>query len=339
MEQKDWKKCDICGGDYHKDKHNFKECYSLDFEWDFIIMDTVVKPPLKWVGGKTQILPYIRKHLTGASFDTYYEPFIGGGSVVLMIVSMLESNDIHLNKLIISDINWQLICVYNHIKNNPHELMNEINYIYKNYEDAKVIQYEKRHKVIITTLENAVSKGKKYVYYYFRKMYNELKEASVTVASLFIIINKLCFRGLYRSGKNGFNTPYGNYINPVIYNTNNIIKLNYLFNKYSITFKHQSYEVIKPTYKDFVYMDPPYYPIRKKAFESYSEYEFNHNKLIAFTKQCKNFIQSNAWCIFTVNHYSAYYCEKILCKRRINSKKPEDTDYEIMICSKSLQHK
>jgi DNA adenine methylase len=336
MEQKDWKTCKICNGLYPADKHNFVRCYPLDHDWDILVTGTTHKPFLKWVGGKTQILPYIRNQLTGANFDTYYEPFIGGGSVLLMVISMIESNTIHLKKIIASDINWQLICVYNYIKNKPYELMGEIDRLYKKYEDAPVIEYEKRHKVDITTLENAISKGKKYVYYYFRKQYNSLKNTNVTVAALFIILNKLCFRGLYRTGKNGFNTPYGNYITPCIYNTDNILKLNYVFNRHNVIFKHQSYEVIKPTHKDLLYMDPPYYPIRKKAFESYSEHEFNHDKLVLFTKQCKNFIQSNAWCDFTVNQYKQYSCKKILCKRRINSKKPEDTDYEIMILSKSL---
>ena len=339
MEQKDWKKCDICNGVYPESKHNFEECFSLDTEWDLTVMGGIATPCLKWVGGKTQILHHIKELLIGTSFNTYYEPFIGGGSVLLMIISMIETGQINLKKIIISDINWQLICLYNSIKNNPYILMDEIDMLYKNYERADVVEYEKRHKVVLTTLEDAIKKGKTYMYYYFRKQYNEIKIPCVTIAALFVILNKLCFRGLYRTGKNGFNTPYGNYINPRIYTRHNIIKMSCLFNTHNIIFKHQSYDVLKPTDKDLVYMDPPYYPIRKKAFESYSEQEFNHDRLIQFTKQCKNFIQNNAWCEFTTSNYKQYECKKILCKRRINSKKPADSDYEIMAFSKSLQRK
>lgn len=328
-----FKQCIICNSRYPESKHNFEKCYSLDIDWDLIVINTTAKPPLKWVGGKTQILHHIKKHLIGLSFDTYYEPFVGGGSVLLMILFMIENNIIHLNKIIASDINWQLICLYNSIKNTPYVLMDEIDRIYKKYENANVIEYKKRHKVIITTLKNAICKGKKYVYYYFRKRYNEIKKPCIEVAALFVILNKLCFRGLYRTGKNGFNAAYGNYTNPCIYDKHNIIKLSYLFNVHSVIFKHQSYESINPTNKDFVYIDPPYYPIRKKAFESYSKHGFDHDRLVKFTKQCKNFIHSNAWCGFIINNYLTYDCEKILCKRKINSKKPEDTDYEIMICN------
>jgi len=300
-----------------------------------VLQNTEPKPFLKWVGGKTQILDYIRNQL-GGDFDTYYEPFVGGGSVLLMIISMINTNQLKLKKIIVSDINWQLICTYNSVKNNPKVLMAKIDEIYKNYKIAKVVEYEKRHKCILTTLKDAVEKGKKYVYYYFRKKYNELKNPCIEVASYFIILNKLCFRGLYRAGKNGFNTAYGNYINPRVYDRNNIIKLNYLFNSHNIVFKHQSYETIKPTDKDLIYMDPPYYPIRKNAFESYSTRKFNHDDLVNFTLRCKNFVQSNAWCDFTIERYKQYPNKKILCKRRINSKKPEDSDYEIMIFSKSL---
>lgn len=339
MDENDWKNCVHCDGIYPGLKHDFDECFSMDIGWDLINFGTEPKPCLKWVGGKTQILGHIRKRLTGTTFDTYYEPFVGGGSVLLMIISMIETNQIQLKALEISDINWQLICMYNYIKSNPVELMNEIDRIYKSYEDADVIEYEKRHKCIITTLEDAIQKGKKYVYYYFRKQYNELKNSCVTVAALFVILNKLCFRGLYRAGKNGFNTPYGNYISPQVYNKKNMYKLSYLFNVHVVNFTYRSYEAVEVTNNDLVYMDPPYYPIRKKAFESYSEHEFNHDALVDYTKECRNFIQSNAWCEFTTTQYCLYGTEKILCKRRINSKKPADTDYEIMIFSKSLHRK
>jgi DNA (cytosine-5)-methyltransferase 1 len=45
MEQKDWKKCDICDGEYTESKHNFEECYSLDIDWDLEQM----KPTIKYI--------------------------------------------------------------------------------------------------------------------------------------------------------------------------------------------------------------------------------------------------------------------------------------------------
>ena len=333
------RKCNICDGLYPDSKHDFNECFSLDIEWDMkqmdlVSMDLKPKPCVKWVGGKTQILQHIQKRLVNKKFDVYHEPFVGGGSVLLMVISMLRKKEIRVKELIASDINWQLICMYNNIKYNPYRLMNRIDELYKSYDDANVVEYEKRHKCKITTLEDAIVKGKKYVYYYFREQYNKHTEPSIDVASLFIILNKLCFRGLYRAGKNGFNTPYGNYINPNIYDRGNIISLSHAFE--SVLFKHQSYEKIDVGDNDIVYMDPPYYPIRKNAFESYSTIGFDHDSLVTYTKKINNFMQSNSMCEFTTQRYKEFGYEKILCKRRINSKKPSDTDYEVIIFSKSL---
>lgn len=158
---------------------------------------------------------------------------------------MIRNKNINIKKIVASDINWQLICMYNSIKNNPTELMKSIDDFMVYYNTAQVVEYKKRHSFSISsseTIQDIIPKGKNYVYYYFRKLYNEQKAPSITVASLFIILNKLCFRGLYREGKNGFNVPYGNYINPNIYNKNNILAMNYVFNCIDVTFKHQSWE-------------------------------------------------------------------------------------------------
>lgn len=338
METK-WLKCDKCNHKYPSGKHNFKDCKQLDPDWHAIINTTKCKPCLKWVGGKQQLINTLRGIFRGC-YHTYYEPFVGGGSVLLMVMDMIDSKeDFICSEIKVSDLNWQLICMYNCIKNTPLKLMDDIDELYKHYSDAKIIEYEKRHKCTITTLEDAIEKGKKYVYYYYREEYNKLKEPSVRVASLFIILNKLCFRGLYRSSKNGFNVPYGNYKNPTIYSRNNIIKMSYLFNVHDVEFKQQSYSQIVASARDFVYLDPPYYPIRPKAFESYNHLNFDHEELVKFIKKCINFIHSNSCCEFNLSKYSEYTYKKILCKRRINSKKPADKDYEIIILSKSLQRK
>ena len=334
------KKCNICNGIYPPDKHNFEECKSVDSKWDNSLMEHKCTPCIKWVGGKQQLKHTLRKHfINDKSFDTYYEPFLGGGSVLLLVLDMIEKKEIDIKNIIASDINWQLICMYNCIKNNPIELINDIDELYQHYKDAKIIEYKKRHKCVITTLEDSISKGKKYVYYYFREQYNKLTTPSIRVASLFIILNKLCFRGLYRSGRNGFNTPYGNYINPSMYNIINIIKMYDLFNVHNVCFKNQPYTSITVKDSDIIYMDPPYYPIKKKSFEAYSIHKFNHIEFVSFAKSCENFIQSNSWCKFNVDSYRGHKLIKILCKRRINSKKPQDKDFEVIILSNSLHSK
>jgi site-specific DNA-adenine methylase len=45
-----------------------------------------VIPLLKWVGGKRELLPELRKFYHELEFNKYYEPFFGGGSVYLDII-------------------------------------------------------------------------------------------------------------------------------------------------------------------------------------------------------------------------------------------------------------
>jgi DNA adenine methylase len=52
-------------------------------------------PFLKWVGGKTQILDNVLDKFP-KKINNYYEIFTGGGSVLLGLISRIESNNIKL---------------------------------------------------------------------------------------------------------------------------------------------------------------------------------------------------------------------------------------------------
>ena len=77
-----------------------------------------IRPIIKWVGGKTQLLSKIIT-LLPTEYNTYYEPFIGGGAVLFSIQP---------NKTVINDINPQLINLYSQIKNKDsvHPLIEQI---------------------------------------------------------------------------------------------------------------------------------------------------------------------------------------------------------------------
>ena len=71
---------------------------------------------MKWAGGKRQLLPEIRKYVP-KRINTYYEPFIGAGAVLF---------DIQPKRAVINDINSELASVYNVIKNNVDELIEDL---------------------------------------------------------------------------------------------------------------------------------------------------------------------------------------------------------------------
>jgi len=88
------------------------------------------KPILKWAGGKRQILPILIKNIPD-KFNTYYEPFIGGAA---LLISLYSLNRIAYS--VISDTNTDLYNLYKTIKEDPQQLIDELNNIeFKNNKD------------------------------------------------------------------------------------------------------------------------------------------------------------------------------------------------------------
>ncbi len=202
------------------------------------------KPFVKWVGGKRQLLAQFRKlnlyppELFDIKTGRYFEPFVGGGAVFF---------DLLPDKGFLSDLNKELVTTYNVIKNDVDALIASL----------------KKHK---TDKE----------YFLMIRAQDPNKLSDLNVASRFIFLNRTCFNGMYRvNSKGGFNVPYGKYTNPLICDEDNLKKVSKALQ--GIEIKHQDYkEVLKKAKKgDFVYFDPPYYPVSKTAsFTSYTAESF-----------------------------------------------------------------
>ena len=97
----------------------------------------IQKPFLKWAGGKTQIIDDIISKIP-KKMDNYHELFLGGGSVLLAVLSLQKQNKIVIkNKIYAYDINSLLINVYKNIQNNKEELFKYINSYIKEYDSIK----------------------------------------------------------------------------------------------------------------------------------------------------------------------------------------------------------
>lgn len=208
------------------------------------IVNEKPKPFVKWVGGKRQLLRQFRDMglYPPDDFDpltnTYFEPFVGGGAVFF---------DLLPKKAELSDLNSELVTTYNVIKNHVDELVKSL----------KKHKYDKQ--------------------YYLKVRAEKPKELSdVEVASRFIYLNRTGFNGMYRVNSKGeFNVPFGKYTNPIICDEENLRKVSKALQK--VTIKKQDYKtVLKKAKKgDFVYFDPPYYPVSKTAsFTSYTADSF-----------------------------------------------------------------
>ncbi len=202
------------------------------------------KPFVKWVGGKRQLLAQFRRLnlYPPEKFDPkngkYFEPFVGGGAVFF---------DLLPETAYLSDLNNELVITYNVIKNDVENLIKSL----------------KKHKL-----------DKEY----FLKIRTQSPEklSGLNTASRFIYLNRTCFNGMYRvNSKGGFNVPFGKYTNPLICDENNLRKASKALKNVEI--KKQDYkEVLKKANKgDFIYFDPPYYPINKtSSFTSYTKESF-----------------------------------------------------------------
>lgn len=200
-----------------------------------------LKPFIKYCGGKTKLLQYIIENLP-KDYNNYYEPFVGGGSVLFG----LKNNDD--KSYTVSDINDCLINCYEVIKSNVEELIIELQKdIYKNDSDS---------------------------YYSRRTRFNEIKfneSNNVEKAALFIYLNKCGYNGMYRENSKGeFNIPFGKMKNPKICDTDTLRRDNQgLQNVHLACCNYNSIlELVEQ--KDFVYLDPPYHA----TFTDYTNNKF-----------------------------------------------------------------
>jgi len=294
--------------------------------------DKLQKPFLKWVGGKSQIINNIMSKIP-KEMDNYHELFLGGGSVLLAVLSMQKQKKIMIkNKIYAYDINKNLINVYKDIQKNKDELYSFISKYINEYHNITGTTINRKP----LSIEQATSSKESY-YYWIRNKYNKMDKNTVECSALFMFINKTCFRGMYREGPNGYNVPYGHYKKtPTIITQEH---LNYISDLIKdVEFKDCGFSDSIKNIKDgdFVYLDPPYAPENSKSFVGYVADGFNldmHKLLFNEIKKLSGvkFAMSNAKVDLVIENFKEYKCEDILARRAINSKNPGSKTTEVII--------
>lgn len=261
----------------------------------------LVKPILKWVGGKRQLLDEIDQRLP-KKISYYVEPFIGGGAV------LFDKQPQHAR---INDYNEELINVYRVVKDNPNELIKEL-----------AVHEEKNEQL-----------GSEW-FYHVRGLdresnFDEL--SNVEKAARIIYLNKTCFNGLFRVNSAGqLNVPYGRYKHPNIVNEVGIRALHKYFSEADIDMRQGDFaECLKDLPKGaFVYLDPPYMPITAtSAFTGYTQEGFGYDEQVRLRDECIklreqgiHFLQSNSDCEEIRELYKDFKIETVAAKRSINSR-------------------
>jgi DNA adenine methylase len=282
-----------------------------------------MKPFLKWVGGKTQILDSVLGNFPDKIHD-YHEIFVGGGSVLFSVLDRCNVN----GKLYAYDLNKTLIQVYKDVQSRPMELHTEIMKLFNVYDGLIGTDINRK-----PSNENEAMTSKESYYYWIRHLYNT---GVGDRSAMFIFLNKTCFRGVFREGPNGFNVPYGHYKSTPQFLTVDEFK-NISTKLQRVEFKHCDFRdaIARVKSDDFMYLDPPYAPETKTSFVGYTKDGFgleDHETLFKMIKTSgAQFVMSNAGVDLVRNAFCDYKIHDVKARRAINSKNPDATTTEVLV--------
>lgn len=252
----------------------------------------MLKPVLKWAGGKTSLIPQLVKHFP-ESFNRYFEPFLGGGAVFLALG--------HQKGSVVNDVNTEITNLYEMIRDQPRELMGELDLL-----------------------------GNKYSEEFYYELRGSKPRSRVKKAARTLFLNKTCFNGLYRQNSRGeFNVPFGKrprvpklYERPQILGLSKRLKKTKLLN---LDFE-EVIELAGPG--DFIYCDPPYEPVSlTSSFNSYTLNGFSKKDQLRLFEAAERAVDrgarvaiSNSSAPFVKKLFKNWEMVTIFSRRAINSK-------------------
>jgi DNA adenine methylase len=277
------------------------------------ITQTTPKPFVKWAGGKRQLLPIIEQNLP-EKFDTYFEPFLGGGALLFHLLTRKEGITYS-----VSDLNSDLVLAYTTIRDRIDNLIQSLKNHEKNYQ-----------------------KNSKEYYYNIR---DSTPRSEIEKTSRLLFLNRTCFNGLYRVNSSGkFNVPLGRYTNPNIVNEENLRSVSSILQSNKVSIKCRDFESVLNDAKkgDLVYFDPPYQPVSDTAnFTSYTNRDFTFDDLSRLSELCHKLDEkgckvllsnSDSKVVSKMFSQKTWKISKINANRSINSNSKKRTGhFELLI--------
>ena len=275
-----------------------------------------IKYLVRWVGGKNRLIPEIEKRIPkdiNVQYDTYVEPFVGGGSVMFHIL-----NNYNFKKIYVNDKNKELINLYLAIKNFPKKI------------------FDKIEKLDLKYLSLDVSK-KKEMYHLIRNYYNRIKlkdeKINLEKANLLMFLMRMCFNGVYRVNKKGeFNTSIGSFLTRSFRKISKEEIFTISEQLENVIFFSKDFSELEDLISDktFFYLDPPYLPeTDKQEHIRYTPDGFSideQKRLKEFIDKINlkggKFILSNSDIEngFFYDLYKEYVIDKVKIKRLISGK-------------------
>ena len=299
--------------------------YQTHSEFDFVTSQassvsvpkfTNAKPFIKWVGGKSQLIPALISRLPhdlDYGSTTYVEPFVGGGAFFFW----LSSHGLKFKKVILNDANTALVNTYRTIRDMPEMLIQALMEIKDEYMSIK-------------------SEDDRKAYYYTkRNEFNSGKNTPLEHSARLIFLNRTCFNGLYRVNSKGcFNVPHGRYANPLICDPDTIRADSHALADVEIYNGDFAAALEALDEHSFIYFDPPYRPLSEtSSFCSYCEGGFDDDEQRRLAECCRTLDAKGArWLLSNSNPkgicpgddfferlYQGFHIHSVQASRMLNS--------------------
>ena len=265
----------------------------------------MTKPFVKWVGGKTKLLPELLARLPSDFKErTYHEPFMGGAALFFATHEATGEGQRHVTQSWLSDINADLVLTYRALQEQPESLIDEL----------------REHELCHCGDH----------YYTTRSQFNGPADwKNYERAAAFVYLNKTCFNGVYRVNSEGrFNVPMGRYANPKILDVDALREARRVLLCAFVT--HEPFEnaLERAGAESFSYLDPPYDPLSEtSSFTTYATGGFTRRDQVRLRDACAAidrrgglFMLSNSDTPLTRELYRDFNIEEVRAPRSINSK-------------------
>ncbi|MBD2081490.1 DNA adenine methylase [Leptolyngbya sp. FACHB-17] len=255
------------------------------------------RPFIKWAGGKNQLISQYVSYFP-KRYQNYYEPFVGGGAIFFHLQPATS---------LLIDINLELVNVYRCVRDQVEELINRL----EQHHQQHCPEHYYQVRAQIAASDDWFYAGN-----------------NVDRAARLIYLNKTCFNGLYRENSKGhFNVPIGSYKKPGIYDPEVLRADSIALSTAEI--KPGSFDqVLQSAHSsnDFVYFDPPYYPISSTSnFTAYNRYSFSEDQQVQLrdvvtelSDRGVKVMLSNSDCSFIRELYKEFNIHTIYATRNIN---------------------
>jgi DNA adenine methylase len=288
---------------------------------------TVVRPLLKWAGGKRQLLPVLAEHYP-QTFSRYIEPFMGSAAVFF---DLLNSGRLARRAIVLADVNPDLIGCYRTLRDRPEAVILALDALAREYRCGGIECYYEVRDTRFNPLRAALQART-------AKPGDVADMYTPGLAAMLIFLNRTGFNGLFRLNRHGaFNVPAGRYANPRICDETHLRAVAAALATPGVTIALQSFDrtLDGAGAGDFVYCDPPYAPVsRTSSFANYTADGFTafdqrrlQQKVVAACRRGAHVVVSNSSAAEILHAYTTTEATKaglevwrVSARRAINSR-------------------